>query len=302
MRCTSAQNDSHDRLPAVRTLISGFNCVLLVCSAMLVGSDEPAAAEGSDQFTYDVITEEQTQKLKAIRDAHGAIRNLDSLYEDRTHPNGLPYHIYVPDALENGESYPLVVFLHGRGDLRIDIHNGFPKGVWSLPQVQSKHPHILFVPRHRTKADRWVRDKYRTMVIEALDDLVEQFNGDGDSPNIDATRIYLTGFSQGGMGTWNYARQYPRKFAAAAPLSGFEYGPQNVEQAAAIKHLPIWIFNGDGDDGVDDSRRSFQVLKQAKARDVRYHEYENQGHVIDDFAYFTDGFMEWLFAQQRTLR
>jgi hypothetical protein len=42
------------------------------------------------------------------------------------------------------------------------------------------------------------------------------------------------------------------------------------------------------------------MLKKAKARDVRYHEYKNQGHVIDDFAYFTNGFMDWLFAQKRT--
>ncbi len=44
---------------------------------------------------------------------------------------------------------------------------------------------------------------------------------------------------------------------------------------------------------------SYQMLKSVAAPDVRYHEYEGQGHVIDDFAYFTDGFMDWLFAQKR---
>jgi len=273
-------------------------CFLLGCSVALAGDDESAAADGSDDFAYEVITQQQIQKLVAVRDSYGSIPNLDSLYEDRTHASGLPYHIYVPKSLKAGTKYPLVTFLHGYSDLTIDTHKGFPKGVWSLPLVQSEHPHILFVPRYRTFDDMWVQDKYRAMVIEALDDLVKQFNGDPKSPNIDTSRLYLTGFSQGGMGTWNTIKHHPHKFAAAAPLSGFSHGPQDVSQAEAIKHIPIWIFNGDGDRGVGGSRLSFQMLKKAKARDVRYHEYEKQGHVIDDFAYFTEGFMDWLFAQR----
>lgn len=252
----------------------------------------------SDSFAYDVITQQQIEKLKAIRDSYGSISNLDSIYEDRTHANGLPFHVYVPEELQKGEKYPLVTFLHGYTDLTIDTHKGFPKGVWSLPLVQTDHPHILFVPRYRTDDDMWVQDEYRAMVIEAMDDLMKELNGDPDSPDIDTTRLYLTGFSQGGKGTWNYIRHFPRKFAASAPLSGFSEGPQNVAQAEPIKHVPIWIFNGDGDEGVAGSRLSFQTLKRAGAQDVRYHEYESQGHVIDDFAYFTEGFMSWLFSQQ----
>ena len=96
-----------------------------------------------------------------------------------------------------------------------------------------------------------------------------------------------------------YIRTFPRKFAAAAPLSGFSHGPQNADEAKAIRHIPIWIFNGDGDRGVKGSRISFEALKEAGADDVRYHEYLKQGHVIDDFAYFTTGFMDWLFSQKR---
>ena len=264
------------------------------------GREPSDAAPGSKAFAYDIIDEAQTAKLKAIRDGYGSIPNLDSLYEDRTHTNGLPYHIYVPKNLKRGKAYPMVTFLHGYSDLTIDTHKGFPKGVWSLPLVQSAHPHILFVPRYRTFDDMWVQDTYRAMVIEAMDDLIKEFNQDQKAPHIDTTRLYLTGFSQGGMGTWSFIRHDPQRFAAAAPLSGFSHGPQTVKQAEAIKHLPIWIFNGDGDRGVAGSRLSYQMLKRAGAQDVRYHEYENQGHVIDDFAYFTPGFMDWLFGQTRT--
>jgi predicted peptidase len=252
----------------------------------------------SDRFAYDVIARQQIEELKAIRDSYGSIPNLDSIYADRTHPNGLPYHLYVPDQLQKGEKYPLVTFLHGYSDLTIDTHKGFPKGVWSLPLVQAEHPHILFVPRYRTYDDMWVQDEYRAMVVEAMDDLVKELNRDPNSPKIDTARLYLTGFSQGGRGTWNFVRHHPNKFAAAAPLSGSTEGPQDIEQAEAIRHVPIWIFNGDGDKGVAGSRSSFQMLKKAGALDIRYHEYENQGHVIDDFAYFTDGFMSWLFSRK----
>jgi predicted peptidase len=262
-------------------------------------SDENVKEQaGSEKYAYDVITQEQAQKLKDIRDSYGSIPNLDSIYEDRTAKNGLPYHIYVPENLKKGEKYPMVTFLHGHTDLTIDTHKGFPKGVWSLPLVQSDHPHILFVPRHRTNDDRWVDDNYRTIVIETMDGLIKEFNSNQDSPNIDTSRLYLTGFSRGGRGTWNFIKNYPHKFAAAAPLSGFSEGPQTVEEAEKIKHIPIWIFNGDGDNGVGGSRLSYQMLKEAGAPDVRYHEYEQQGHVIDDFAYFTEGFMDWLFAQK----
>ncbi len=262
----------------------------------------PAVAFSTDEDgpgNSRIISVEETKKLKAIRDAIGEITGLDKLYEDRTHENGLPYHVYVPKELKPGVKYPMVTFLHGYTDLTIDTHKGFPKGVWSLPRIQKAHPHILFIPRNRKRQDNWSSEEYRTMTIKALDDFVAEMNGDPKTPNVDGDRLYLTGFSRGGQGTWNFIRMFPNKFAAAAPLSGFSHGPQNAEEAEAIKHIPIWIFNGDGDRGVKGSRISFKALKDAGARDVRYHEYLKQGHVIDDFAYFTDGFMDWLFAQKR---
>jgi predicted peptidase len=269
-------------------------------AAFLVGvgcGGEQDRAMGS--YPYDKIQPESWRELKAIRDSHGPITNLDSIYEARTHANGLPYHLYVPKSLRPGVSYPLVVFLHGQGDLDLEVHNGYPKGFWSIPSVQSAHPHILFLPRHRTESDDWTRDDLRQMVIEALDDLISELNGTSSTPDVDTNRIYLTGFSLGGKGTWDYLKHYPHKFAAACPLSGYFAGPQNESEARALEDIPIWIFNGSDDDGVEGSRTSFQALKAVGAADVRYHEYVDHGHVIDDFAYFTDGFTDWLFSHQK---
>ena len=253
--------------------------------------------EESIDFTKNIISIEQTQKLKDIRDTYVAINGLENLYEDKTHSNGLPYHIYIPEKLKKNKAYPLVIFLHGYSDLSIDTHKGFPKGIWSLPLVQTENPHILLVPRYRTFDDKWKQDSYRKKVIETIDYLIAEYNQNVETPNIDVNRLYLTGFSQGGMGTWNYIKNHPNKFAAAAPLSGFFDGPKNKEEAEKIKHIPIWIFNGDKDRGIKGSRLSYQMLVSAKARDVSFHEYKNQGHVIDDFAYFTEGFIEWFFSQ-----
>ncbi len=249
--------------------------------------------------TYCRIPADGWRRLKAVRDSIGAISNLDSLYEYQTHANGLPYHVYVPGALSPGISYPLVVFLHGHTDLALDSHKGFPKGVWSLPLVQDRHPHVLFLPRHRTDDDIWTDDGFRTMVMQALDDLVADLNASEATPNIDPLRIYLTGFSLGGKGTWNYVRRYPNRFAAAVPLSGYFHGPQSEAEAREIKHVPVWIFNGDGDDGVEGARAAYRALEAAGAPDVTYHEFVDHGHVIDDFSYFTEGFMDWLFAQKK---
>ena len=295
-----AKRASPCRTPRIRRCILRFllTSILLGSSPVIAGQDESTPMIDSEKVSYDIIGKEQSRRLKAMRDSYGSISNLESIYQDRTHANGLPYHIYVPTDLKPGKAYPLVTFLHGYSDLTLDTHKGFPKGVWSLPRVQVDHPHILFVPRYRTFDDMWVQDTYRAMVMEAMEDLIHEWNENADTPNVDVARLYLTGFSQGGMGTWNFIRHHPRTFAAAAPLSGFFHGPQTVVQAEALQHLPIWIFNGDGDKGVAGSRLSYEMLRNAGARDVRYHEYKEQGHVIDDFAYFTEGFMDWLFAQK----
>ena len=268
--------------------------VFLACVAC---TNEKTAVTG--QYPHEKILPNAWRALKAVRDSYKPMPDLNSLYEDRKHGNGLPYHVFVPASLVADKAYPLVIFLHGHTDLSLDTHGSFPKGVWSLPDVQAKHPHVLFVPRHRTVNDDWNKDAYRDMVMETLDNLITEFDQNALLPDIDVNRLYLTGFSMGAMATWDYVKRFPHKFAAAAPLSGYFHGPQNESEARSIKHVPIWIFNGGDDDGVTGSRSSYELLKKAGAADVRYHEFVDHGHVIDDFAFFTDGFFDWLFAQQK---
>ena len=82
-----------------------------------------------------IIPIEETKKLKEIRNEMGSIKNLDTLYEDRKHKNGLPYHFYVPKHLKAGVKYPVANFLHGYTDLRSIRTKVSPRGMWSLPKI-----------------------------------------------------------------------------------------------------------------------------------------------------------------------
>ena len=125
--------------------------IVLICLGSLsVAESEKDSRELDVLAKFDapgvsrVISVKETNMLKAIRDEIGEIKDLDQLYEDRTHETSLPYHVYVPKNLKSNVKYPLVTFLHGFTDLTIDTHKGFPKGVWSLPKIQKANPHILF--------------------------------------------------------------------------------------------------------------------------------------------------------------
>lgn len=248
---------------------------------------------------YKLITREGSDALKAIRDAHGSISGLDKLFSDKTHKNGLPYHLCVPPELKAGQAYPLVMFLHGNTDLSIDTHKGFPKGVWTLPEVQQAHPHIVFVPRHQVRENQWNEPVYHALTMKTLEDLIDEQNTNPNTPNIDTQRLYVTGFSKGGAGTWYFIQKQPQTFAAAVPLAGARQGPKTRDEAKPLKHLPIWIFNGDPAERSAASHVSFKSLSTAGAKTLNFHEYEHRGHVIDDFAYFTPGFFDWLFAQRK---
>jgi predicted peptidase len=113
---------------------------------------------------------------------------------------------------------------------------------------------------------------------------------------IDEQRIYLTGLSLGGFGTWSLAARYPDKWAAIVPICG----GGNPEWAEKIKHIPVWCFHGDQDKAVrvELSRRMIEALKAAGAS-PRYTEYPGVGHNCWDLAYNTKELYAWLLSQKR---
>jgi predicted peptidase len=114
---------------------------------------------------------------------------------------------------------------------------------------------------------------------------------------IDSDRIYLTGLSMGGGGTWSLAAAAPERWAAIAPVCG--YGDPGW--APRLAPLPCWCFHGALDEviAVEQSRRMVQALRQAGGQ-PHYTEYPDAGHNAWDRAYAADEFFTWLLQQQRS--
>jgi len=144
---------------------------------------------------------------------------------------GMKYLAYIPSGYENGNDCPLLLYLHGSAEKGSDIalieNQGIPK---ELKHGRSL-PFIILMPQ-LSKNLTWSNSNVKEFLVQLLDHWV-------GTRNIDASRIYLTGMSMGGYGTWNLACHYPHKFAAIAPFCG---GGDHL-QVEKIKHLPVWAFH-----------------------------------------------------------
>jgi predicted peptidase len=210
----------------------------------------------------------------------------------------MPYRLYVPPAYKADMQYPLVLWLHGAGgagtDNRAQIRADQILGThtWTKPQNQAKYPAFVLVPQSSTN---WVSSGLdrlspeMSLVLSILDAVRAEFN-------IDATRIYVAGQSDGGIGTWNIIIQRPNLFAAAIPLCG----GGDTSRVSAIANMPIWAFHGARDKviSVGESRRMINALKTAGGH-PRYTEYPNVGHDVWTHAFAEPDLVDWLFAQRR---
>jgi predicted peptidase len=114
--------------------------------------------------------------------------------------------------------------------------------------------------------------------------------------SIDPQRIYLTGLSMGGYGTWDLLARRPELFAAGVPVCG----GADESTAPKIKNLPIWAFHGAKDQAVkvERSRNMIAALKHTGGK-PKYTEYPNVGHDSWNPAYKDAEMFAWLFAQKR---
>lgn len=237
-------------------------------------------------------------------------------YIDKESEITLPYRLFVPPKYDPDQKYPVVVFLHGGG--RFGTNNiGQVKGnagamCWVTPEAQSKHPAFVVAPQTSGKLRGWVRTPFKKgsydlsktkpsisipAVFRLLDELQKKYN-------IDSDRIYFTGQSLGGIGTWYVAMVYPDKIAAAAPVCG----SGDPKQATQMGNLPIWAFHGAQDPTipVSGSRDMVKALEAAGNPNVRYSEYPNGEHDAWNHAYKDDldqdgevDLITWMFAQSR---
>jgi predicted esterase len=189
-------------------------------------------------------------------------------FEARSHTfqsTTLPYRLFVPDNYNPAQKYPLVLALHGSDGQGTDNINHMGRGhrfatSWADPVNQASYPSFVVAPQVPFDAS-WF-GVILTTANDILDSLINEFS-------IDINRLYITGLSLGGFGTWEMIERYPDRFAAAIPMSG----GGNPTNASTIAHIPIWNFHGALDDlvSVSLSRQMIIALEQAGETAVYTH-------------------------------
>ena len=218
----------------------------------------------------------------------------------------LNYRLFQSKDMKEGEKYPLVLTFHGSsscGDDNISQLKERRGPLEIMDYTERKKVKAFILSPQCPGGQAWVNTPWygkshtmpkepafaMKMTLALLDKLMK------DLP-IDKSRIYVTGLSLGGFGTWDIIQRKPELFAAAIPVCG---GGDTAE-AKKLAKLPIWIFHGDNDTIVytKRSRDMFKALKAAKAK-VQYTEYENTGHDSFTETYKNDKVLDWFFSQKK---
>ena len=216
----------------------------------------------------------------------------------------LRYRLFAPVAPAGEAKLPLVLFLHGAGERGDDNAAQLKHGAAEFLRRQSEHPCLVLVPQCPA-GRKWVEVDWGQgggagtfpaepseplkLALEVVDDLVAAGRADPD-------RLYVTGLSMGGYGTWYAAAMPGSRFAAAAPVCG----GGDPQWAARYVSLPVWAFHGDDDRAVPVGRsREMIAAIRAAGGEPKYTEYPGVGHDSWTRTYADDAFHAWLFAQRR---
>lgn len=243
--------------------------------------------------------------LCLVRISEGALAmEVDFDSEQFYAPNlgSLNYRIHRPANVTGVNKLPLIVFLHGAGERGDDNQRQLIHGARDiLAYTQSRaRPAIILAPQVPDE-ERWVDTPWdlsshsmpanpsRSMSL--LMGLLQQLLRD---EGVDSTRVYVTGLSMGGYGTWDLIQRWPDVFAAAIPICG----GGDTAMADRIKHIPIWAFHGSEDPVVipERSRDMIAALKGVGSSPV-YTEYEGVFHDSWTPTYQNPKVLDWLFSQ-----
>jgi predicted peptidase len=212
----------------------------------------------------------------------------------------IPYMLFVPQGYKaTGKPWPLLLFLHGLGESgnggdeleRVKIHGppgfvetrlDFPFVVVS-PQLPPPKGGMEDVPTAWKAAE----------LIQLVDHVQKQLN-------IDPTRVYVTGLSMGGFGTWRLVAKYPERFAAAVPICG---GGEFTDMAKSLRRVPIWAFHGKLDAVVPVSKSEEMVNAVRRAGgDVRLTIYPDVEHNSWKPTYDNPEVYKWLLSHRGPLK
>lgn len=211
---------------------------------------------------------------------------------DKSHKNAdgteSPYVVFVPANYDGKTEVPVILFLHGSGETKGGTKKPVEVGLPPAVKKEKDFAAIVVIPQSEKRG--WGatgEDGKRALAI--LDTVQKEYK-------TDSKRVYLTGLSMGGYGTWSMVAAHPEKWAAIVPVCGG--GDPTV--AAKFKDVPCWCFHGDKDTAVNvqKSRDMIEALKKAGGT-PKYTEYPGVGHNSWDAAYADKEMWKWLFEQKK---
>jgi len=196
------------------------------------------------------------------------------------------YLLSLPDGYNNDttQHWPLVLFLHGSGERGTDVEKVKMHGPPKLVAEGRKFPFILVSPQ-APPGFGWEEDNLYHLLL----DIKKTYR-------VDDSRIYLTGLSMGGFGTWALAMKHPEEFAAIIPICG----GGDTADAWKLRHTPIWCFHGALDKNVPVALDS-QMIRAAKEynSDVKFTVYPDLEHNSWERTYNNDSVYQWMLAQKK---
>ncbi len=243
-----------------------------------------------------------------------AIDEVIGLFDSRTtrvtradgSPEEFHYRLLKPPMAESGTPHPLVVYLHGIGERGDDNRAQLRFLPEWMAEAGRRRQFPCFLLAPQCKSDRlWVETprafdraaprrpprSQMQAVINMLDEVASGFA-------VDQSRLYLTGLSMGGYGSWDLGTRLAERWAAVAPICG---GGDEL-YADRLVGVPVWAWHGDADDVVPvrKSRAMIEAIRRAGG-DPKYTELPGVGHDCWTAAYTAaDGVVPWMFAQRQS--
>ena len=213
------------------------------------------------------------------------------------------YLVYLPDGyyLDPDQSFPMILFLHGSGgevnDSKYVMSYGLPSVLYK-GEGPDEFPFIVISPQ-ALGGFTWWTDGMPAVLDALLDEVSELYT-------VDIDRIYLTGLSMGGYGSWHMSSTYPDRFAAVISIAGSGFGNvlPNRETLCAVAETPLWAIHGAEDLISDPAGSKFYVASLqgdcGGTEEVRWTLYEDAGHFeAYERAYRDPALYDWLLSHAR---
>lgn len=197
------------------------------------------------------------------------------------------YQLFLPENYSEKEKWPMIVFLHGAGERGDNIEKVKVHGPPKIVESKKDFPFIVLSPQCLT-GKRWSSD--------VIIDLIEEISS---KEKVDNERVYLTGLSMGGFGTWEIASRDAYRFAAIAPICG----GGNPSSVRRMGHLPIWVFHGGKDRTVPLSASQEMVdALVAVNGNVKFTVYPEAGHDSWTESYNNPELYSWFLKHKKQER